>query len=91
MNVLLSLGYTLLANKALGAVQTVGFDPYLGILHQLEYKRPSLALDLMEEFRPLLVDSLVLRVCSDGRIGPDDFAPGDAERPVILLPERMRR
>lgn len=91
VNVLLSLGYTLLAHKALGAAQTAGFDPYLGILHQLEYKRPSLALDLMEEFRPILVDSLVLRVCGDGRIGAGDFAPGDAERPVILRDEGMRR
>ncbi len=84
VNVLLSLGYTLLVHKVLGAVQAVGFDPYQGFLHQLDYNRPSLALDLMEEFRPLLVDSLVVRVCSEGRVSRADFGVGDAERPVVL-------
>ncbi len=91
VNVLLSLGYTLLAHKTLGAVQAVGFDPYLGFLHRLDYNRPSLALDLMEEFRPLLVDSLVIRVCNDGRITAEDFTPGDAERPIILSDGGKRR
>ncbi len=91
VNVLLSLGYTLLANKVRGAVQTAGFDPHLGFLHQLDYGRPSLALDLMEEFRPLLVDSLVLRVCNDGRITQSDFSVGNTERPVILSDEGKRR
>jgi CRISPR-associated protein Cas1 len=91
VNVLLSLGYTLLAHKAQGAVQSAGFDPYLGFLHQLEYKRPSLALDLMEEFRPILVDALVLRVCGDGRLTSEDFTPGDEARPVIFGDEGKRR
>ncbi len=91
VNVLLSLGYTLLAHKALGAVQAAGFDPYLGILHQYAYKHPSLALDLMEEFRPILVDSLVIRLCNDGRITLDDFTPGDEARPVVLSDDGMRR
>ena len=91
INALLSLGYTLLAHKAQGAVQSAGFDPYLGFLHQHEYKRPSLALDLMEEFRPILVDALVLRVCGDGRVTPSDFSEGDAARPVVLGDEAMRR
>jgi CRISPR-associated protein Cas1 len=90
VNVLLSLGYTLLAHKTLGAVQAAGFDPYLGFLHQLDYGRPSLALDLMEEFRPILVDSLVLRICGDGRLSQDDFAPGPAERPIVLSDAGMR-
>ncbi|NTV64741.1 MAG: CRISPR-associated endonuclease Cas1 [Oscillochloris sp.] len=91
VNVLLSLGYTLLAHKVRGAVQAAGFDPYLGFLHQVDYGRPSLALDLMEEFRPLLVDSLVLRMCGDGRIVAEDFSPGEASRPVILSDAGKRR
>ncbi|RRR78335.1 MAG: CRISPR-associated endonuclease Cas1 [Candidatus Viridilinea halotolerans] len=91
INVLLSLGYTLLTHKAHGAVQAAGFDPYLGFLHQVEYNRPSLALDLIEEFRPILVDSLVLRVCGDGRVTTSDFSPGDAARPVIFGDEGKRR
>jgi len=91
VNVLLSLGYTLLAHKAQGAVQAAGFDPYLGFLHQHAYKRPSLALDLMEEFRPILVDSLVLRLCGDGRVTQGDFTLGDEARPVVLGEDGMRR
>jgi CRISPR-associated endonuclease Cas1 len=44
------------------AVNIVGFDPYLGYLHFDRYNRPSLALDLMEEFRPLVVDAVVLSI-----------------------------
>ncbi len=85
VNVLLSLGYTLLLNNVLGAVQTVGLDPYLGCLHVDEYNRPSLALDLMEEFRPLLVDSLVLRCCNAGTVSPAEFSPtDDRDRPILL-------
>ncbi len=90
VNLLLSFGYTLLAHKVLGAVQAAGFDPYLGFLHSLDYGRPSLALDLMEEFRPILVDSLVVRVCNDGRLMPNHFQPGDDERPVIITDEGKR-
>jgi CRISPR-associated protein Cas1 len=91
VNVLLSLGYTLLTHKTLGAVQAVGLDPYLGCLHQLDYGRPSLVLDIMEEFRPILVDSLVLRVCSDGRLTPGDFREGSGNRPIVLEEEGKRR
>ena len=62
VNALLSLGYTLLFNSVMAAVSLVGFDPYLGALHTVEYGRPSLPLDLMEEWRPVIVDSIVLGV-----------------------------
>ncbi len=92
VNVLLSLGYTLLTHKMLGAVQAVGFDPFQGFLHQLDYNRPALALDLLEEFRPLLVDALVVRCCSDGRIQPADFTIcDDAQRPLLLSDAAKRR
>lgn len=90
VNLLLSFGYTLLTHKTLGAVQAAGFDPYLGFLHSLDYGRPSLALDLMEEFRPLLIDSLVVRVCNDGRLRLEHFQPGDEARPVIITDEGKR-
>lgn len=90
VNLLLSLGYTLLAHKVLGAVQAAGFDPYLGFLHSLDYGRPSLALDIMEEFRPILIDSLVVRICNDGRIRPEHFRPGEGERPIIITDEGKR-
>ena len=92
VNVLLSLGYTLLLHKVTGAVAASGLDPYMGYLHQIDYGRASLALDMMEEFRPLLVDALVLRCCGDGRVTAEDFRIGAAgERPVEFSAEGQRR
>lgn len=91
VNVLLSFGYTVLLQNILGAVLTAGLDPYVGFLHRLEYNRPSLALDLMEEFRPLIVDSVVLRCLNNGIIKQEHFQPGEEEdRPIVLAPEGVR-
>jgi CRISPR-associated protein Cas1 len=85
VNVLLSFGYTLLLHNVQGAVSTVGLDPYVGFLHQIAYNRPSLALDMMEEFRPLVVDSVVMRCLNNEIVRADHFYPGDdADRPVVL-------
>lgn len=73
VNALLSLGYTLLFNSVMAAVSMVGFDPYLGALHSVEYGRPSLPLDLMEEWRPVIVDALVLSVFNTRVITLQDF------------------
>jgi CRISPR-associated protein Cas1 len=78
VNVLLSF-YTLLAQAAAGAVQSAGLDPYAGFLHEVAYNRPALALDLMEEFRPV-VDGVVLWACRSGRVTPADF-PRSARTP----------
>lgn len=83
VNVLLSLGYTLLAQDCAAAVQAVGLDPYAGFLHEVAYNRPALGLDLLEEFRPL-VDGVVLWICHSGKICPQQFTPGPPERPVVL-------
>lgn len=79
VNALLSLGYTLLLNQVIAAVSLVGFDPYFGTLHSMDYGRPSLALDLMEEWRPVIVDTLVLSVFNLKALTPSDFE----ERPVL--------
>ena len=73
VNALLSFGYTLLLNDAIAALETAGLDPYSGFLHQARVGRPSLALDLIEEFRPLIVDSVVLRALRSGALRPADF------------------
>ena len=73
VNDLLSLGYTLLLNQIIAAVNLVGFDPYFGTLHSMDYGRPSLALDLMEEWRPTIVDTLVLSVFNLKALTPSDF------------------
>jgi CRISPR-associated protein Cas1 len=90
VNVLLSFGYTLLAQLASSAVQTVGMDPYAGFLHEVAYNRPALALDLMEEFRPI-VDRIVLWCAHSGQLTPADFSAGEAERPVVLSETGKRR
>ena len=93
VNVLLSFGYTLLAQAIQAAVQTVGLDPYVGFLHVPAYSRPSLVLDLMEEFRPVVVDSVVLRLVNARILTRADFVdqPEVAERPVALTDEARRR
>lgn len=73
VNALLSLGYTFLFNEVMGAVSMIGFDPYLGSLHAVEYGRPSLPLDLMEEWRPIIVDTLVLSLFNLAILTRDDF------------------
>jgi CRISPR-associated protein Cas1 len=73
VNALLSFGYALLTADVSTAVNLVGLDPYVGFLHVAVYGRPALALDLMEEFRPLVVDSVVLRMLNNREITPDDF------------------
>ncbi len=73
INALLSLGYTLLLNQVIAAVNLVGFDPYFGSLHSIDYGRPSLALDLMEEWRTIIVDTLVLSVFNLKALTPADF------------------
>jgi len=79
VNALLSFGYALLANDVHAAVNVLGFDPYCGYLHADRYGRPSLALDLMEEFRPVVVDAVVLACLNKRIIQPDDFAVGLGE------------
>jgi CRISP-associated protein Cas1 len=67
-NCLLSFGYGMLRVAVQGAVEQVGLDPYLGFLHGIRPGKPSLALDLMEELRPLLVDRQVMTLINRGQI-----------------------
>ncbi len=76
VNALLSFAYTLLAKDMHSAIQVTGLDPYIGFLHQPVYGRPALALDLMEEFRPVVADSAVLSAINRGSIGKEDFSYG---------------
>lgn len=73
VNALLSFGYALLVKDVTISLQAVGFDPFIGFYHQRRYGRPALALDVMEEFRPLIVDSVVLSAINTGVIKLADF------------------
>jgi CRISPR-associated protein Cas1 len=73
VNALLSFLYSMLAKEMLVALIGVGFDPYQGFYHQPRYGRPALALDLMEEFRPLVADSVVIGLVNNGEVRQSDF------------------
>lgn len=73
VNCLLSFCYGLLAKELMAACLAVGFDPYVGLYHRPRFGRPALALDLAEEFRPLLADSVVLTLINNREVGPSDF------------------
>lgn len=96
VNAMLSYTYALLAKDATVALLSVGFDPYMGFYHKPRYGRPSLALDLMEEFRPLIADSVVIGMINNKEISADDFIKrgnavtfkGDAKKTVIKAYER---
>jgi len=74
VNALLSQSYSILAKELTGVCDTVGLDPFFGFFHRPRFGRPALALDLMEEFRPLIADSNVISLINRGELNRDDFA-----------------
>ena len=74
MNCLLSFIYALVRHDCVAALTSVGLDPFVGFLHTDRPNRPSLALDLMEEFRPWLADRLAITLINRQQIGPEHFA-----------------
>ena len=70
-NAALSYGYAILLSECVGALHAAGLDPCLGIAHAPTDKRPSLALDLMEQFRPLLVDQTVMALLRTHKLRPE--------------------
>ena len=89
VNAALSFGYTLLLNQLVGVVQMVGLDPYLGFFHVVDYGRPSLGLDLEEEFRPL-VDRLVLDLINEQKLERQHFARPKREKRAVYLSDKGR-
>ena len=73
VNALLSFGYVLVGNEISSLLDAIGFDPMIGFFHKLDYGRPSLALDLLEEFRHPFVDRLVLRLFNLRILQPEHF------------------
>jgi CRISPR-associated protein Cas1 len=88
VNALLSFGYTLLTNQVVSLVHAVGLEPGLGVLHQPGFGKPALALDLVECFRPIIVDSVVVTMINTGQLGAGDFAD---ELGSIRLKDGSRR
>jgi CRISPR-associated protein Cas1 len=82
VNAVLSFLYALVRTECAAAIEGVGLDPQVGYLHALRPGRPALALDLMEEFRPVFADRLALTLVNRGQLGAKDFEmlPGGAVR-----------
>lgn len=88
VNALLSFAYALLTRTLTVTLTAVGFDAYRGFYHQPRYGRPALALDVMEPFRPLIADSVVLQVINNGEVRPRDFVRAGGG--VALKPEARK-
>lgn len=73
VNALLSFAYALLTKDLAVQAQVVGFDPYCGLYHRSKFGRPALALDLAEEFRPLIAESVVITALNNGEVEPADI------------------
>jgi CRISPR-associated protein Cas1 len=88
-NAILSFLYALVRGECASALEGVGLDPQVGYLHALRPGRPSLALDLMEEFRPVLADRLAVTLINRRQLRPEhfEFAPGGA----VLLTDEGRK
>lgn len=100
VNALLSFLYTLLTHDCRGAAESVGLDPAVGFLHRDRPGRPSLALDLMEELRPVLADRLALSLINRRQLGPGDFErresgavllTGDARKKVLTAWQERKK
>lgn len=89
VNALLSFVYTLLMHEVRAALESVGLDPYVGFLHTDRPGRASLALDMMEEFRPYLADRLVLSLINRKQINNRGFK--DNEAGGIIMTEETRK
>ncbi|MGD9495040.1 MAG: CRISPR-associated endonuclease Cas1 [Armatimonadota bacterium] len=73
VNALLGFAYAMLTSEMITALSVAGLDPYIGFFHATRYGRPALALDLMEEFRPIVADSVVRRLVNTGMVKPGHF------------------
>ena len=73
-NAVLSFGYTIVTSELRAMLDGVGFDPYLGFYHEIDYGRPSLALDLVEIFRHSFIDRLALKLFNLNILNENDFS-----------------
>lgn len=98
INAMLSLAYAMLARHLTIILASVGLDPYRGFFHAIRYGRPALALDVMEPFRPIIADSVVLSAVNTGEVGIKDFivaptgtglTPGGRRRFVEAFERRL--
>ena len=90
INGMLSLGYTLVFNELTSLLDAIGFDPYIGFFHQIDYGRPSLAADLTEEFRHPLVDRFTLNLVNKKVFKAEDFFFHEIEQATYFKREALK-
>ena len=91
INALLSFAYTLLTHEIAALLEGAGLDPFLGFLHQIDYGRPSLALDVIEPFRHPAADRLVMKILNLRVLQADDFEQRDGRTGVWMKPAALVR
>ena len=91
VNAMLSFGYSILTAELVGIAHAVGLDAYIGPYHKSKYGKPALALDILEEFRPIIVDSLVLYMINKGIISLSDFDIQESPQRFVFLNESGRK
>jgi CRISP-associated protein Cas1 len=91
INAALSFCYAILAGECLAAAAGAGLDPRLGVFHSLRGARPALALDLMEPFRPIVADQVVLTGFGRGQLSREDFEPVEAPSSPTLTADGKRK
>ncbi len=89
-NSLLSLGYSIIMYEIYGELENRGLNPYIGMLHQDKENHPTLASDVMEEWRPVLIDSLVLSILQNNELTKDQFEISDENGGCYLSQEAMK-
>jgi CRISPR-associated protein Cas1 len=90
VNALLSFGYTLIFNEISSLLDGLGFDPYLGYFHEVEYGRASLACDIQEEFRAA-IDRFTLYLINNRMLNKDDFYQNQKDGSMYLKREAMKK
>ena len=91
MNALLSYGYTLLFYNVYSFVRARGLNPHVGFLHQVRAGHPALVSDLIEEFRAIIVDAVVLRLVLNRRVTPEHFAMPQGAGKECIMEETARK
>jgi CRISPR-associated protein Cas1 len=88
---MLSLSYTMIFNEISSLLDGLGFDPYLGYFHSIDYGRASLAADIMEEFRAPIADRLILNLVNNRVFKPEDFYVNPKNGGVNFKQDALKR
>ncbi|MFW5443047.1 MAG: group II intron reverse transcriptase/maturase [Methylococcaceae bacterium] len=91
VNAMLSYGYTLLFYNVYSLLRTRGLNPHIGSLHPIRQGHPALVSDMMEEFRSIIVDSVVFNIAINNKLKPDDFTLPEQSGEACLLSKDARK